>query len=765
MKTKIRLKIGVVIVILGALWACSGQVPQLGKMPVEEVVGAMTLEEKARIVVGTAKVCPLPPPAAPAAFERKTNPADYNTFQTKMKVSGAAGDSYAIPRLGIPSIVYADGPAGIRIDPKRENDEKQYYATAFPISTLLASSWNTELVKQVGMAMGQEVLQYGVDILLAPGMNIQRNPLAGRNFEYYSEDPLLTGKMATAMVNGIQSNGVGTSVKHFVANNQETFRNGINTIVSERALREVYLKGFEMVVKESQPWTVMSSYNKINGVYASESEDLLTEVLRDEWKYDGFVMTDWWAEHDPVAQMKAGNDLLMPGYEEQIQIIVDAVKSGELEESLLDRNVANILRVIEKTPTFKKYAYSDTPDLENHAALVRTAAAEGLILLENRNGVLPLGDDIKKVALLGVGTYDIVVGGHGSGYVHRLHKISLEQGLAEAGLRTDSSLSATYASYINRQKEILPKENFWHIPTIPEMEISRKELERLANTCDIGILTICRKSGEGDDRRLTKGDYYLTDQELQMITDMADVFKKRGKQTIVVLNIGGVIEMTDWNLIPDALLLAWQPGQEAGYSITDILTGRENPSGKLAMTFPRRYEDVPSATNFPFAVGDSSTVRYEEDIYVGYRHYNTHHVVPLYEFGYGLSYTEFEYTDLKLKTKELADTITITVKVKNAGNRAGREVVQLYISAPASNLDKPVEELRGFAKTRLLSPGDSEVLSFSLSAEDLASYHEAKGAWITEAGVYRIKVGSSSRRIHLHGKFENKREVIKGVNN
>lgn len=763
MKTKIWLNIGVAIAVLKGLCACSNQLPQLGKAPIKEVIEMMTLEEKARIVVGTAKACPLPPQPAPAAFKRKVSPADYNTFQTKMKVCGAAGDSYAISHLGIPSIIYADGPAGVRIDPNRENDEKRYYATAFPISTLLAASWNTELVKQVGRAMGSEALEYGVDILLAPGMNIQRNPLTGRNFEYYSEDPLLTGKMAAAMVSGIQLSGVGASVKHFVANNQETFRNGINVIVSERALREIYLKGFEIAIKESKPWTVMSSYNKVNGEYTSESEKLLTEILRNEWKYDGFVMTDWWAERDPIIQMKAGNDLLMPGYEEQVQIIIDAVESGRLDESILDRNVTNILKIVEKTPSFNEYAYSDAPSLKEHASLVRSAATEGMVLLENRNGVLPLNNDIKKVALLGVGAYDIVVGGHGSGYVYCSHKSSLEQGLVEAGLQPDSNLAITYASYISQQKEMLPEENFWHIPTVPELKITREELDYLANTCDIAILTICRKSGEGDDRKLEKGDYYLTDQELQMIMDTSSAFKSRGKKTVVVLNIGGVVEMTNWSHIPDAILLAWQPGQEAGYSITDILTGRENPSGKLPMTFPRRYEDVPSSTYFPFMVNDSSIVKYEEDIYVGYRHYNTHCIAPLYEFGYGLSYTEFEYSDLKFNTRNLADTIIISVNVKNVGNRAGKEVVQVYVSAPVSNIDKPTEELRKFSKTQLLQSGESEVLSFYLIAEDLASYNDKKSAWLTEPGVYQVKIGSSSRRIYLQGEIENKMNVMRKI--
>lgn len=746
--------------------SCTQQ-PKLGKDPVEDVVKAMTLEEKARLVVGTSKMYPMPPPAAPDAYQLPTKPDGYDdvqlTFKSQVKVFGAAGDSYLVSALGVPSIVYADGPAGVRIDPIRENDTRTYYATAFPISTLLASSWNTALVHEVGKAMGNEVLEYGIDILLAPGMNIHRNPLTGRNFEYYSEDPLLSGKMAAAMVNGVQSNGVGTSIKHFAANNQETYRNGINTKVDERTLREIYFKGFEIAIKESNPWTVMSSYNKLNGEYASESHTLLTKLLRDEWNYDGFVMTDWWAEHDPVAQMQAGNDLIMPGTEELIQQIVKAVQEGLLEESVLDRNVIRILNVVQKSPVYNGYTYSNQPDLEAHAEVVRKAGAEGMILLENKSQTLPLTSEKKNIALLGVHSYSLIVGGYGSGYVFCPHKIALDKGLEEAGFTLDKSMAESYAAHLVRHREAHPEEHFWYIPTIAEMGVDKKEIDRLANTCDIAILTLGRNSGEGGDRRAEKGDYYLNDLELELVKNVTAAFKSKGKKTVVVLNIGGVIEMTDWKDIPDAILLAWQAGQESGYSITDVLTGAVNPSGKLPMTFPRRYQDLPSAENFPMSDGNPSMVEYKEGIFIGYRYYNTFNVAPLYGFGYGLSYTQFEYSDLTFNNTELSDEINVSVAVKNTGKVSGKEAVQLYVTAPRTDVRKPAEELKAFGKTRLLQPGETETLTFTVKASDLASFNPEQSAWVTDTGAYTFKVGASSRNIRLTGEIEKKETSINKV--
>src|ERR1700744_820406 len=456
-------------------------VPQFGKSPVKDVVKAMTLEEKSKLVVGMGFKMPgMPKPTAKQMKEGvdiggfKLPPSDEDAYNIPEKVPGAAGRTHAIKRLGIPSITVSDGPAGIRIDPIRNGDSsKTYYATAFPVGTLLASSWDPALVHQVGEAFGTEIREYGADVILGPGVNIHRNPLGGRNFEYYSEDPLITGRIAAAMINGIQSQGVGTSIKHFVANNQETNRNSVNTIVSERAMREIYLKGFEIAIKNSQPWTVMSSYNKLNGTYTSQRRDLLTTILKNEWGFKGLVMTDWFGGKDAVAQMNAGNDLLMPGNPQQSQAIVEAVKSGKLSQKQLDANVTRILNIILRSPEFKKYKYSNTPNLKKDAQITRSAAAQSMVLLKNDDKTLPLKS--KKIALFGNTSYELIAGGTGSGFVNRGYTISLAQGLGNGGYTVDDKLKGAYETYINTEKAKHPKSPmsfFAPPPPPPEMDIA-----------------------------------------------------------------------------------------------------------------------------------------------------------------------------------------------------------------------------------------------------------------------------------------------------
>jgi beta-glucosidase len=755
------------LVLLAASAAVSSAVdlPQLGKSPTREVIAAMTREEKVSLVIGTG----MRRPGLPAD---RQGPA---IGETREIVPGAAGTTYAIPRLGIPAVVVADGPAGLRIQPTRGGDtSRTYYCTAFPIETLLASSWDVGLVERVGRAMGNEVKEYGVDVLLGPALNTHRNPLGGRNFEYYSEDPLVSGRMAAAMVKGVQSQGVGTSTKHYVANDHEWNRNVINVKVSQRALREIYLRGFEIVVREARPWTVMSSYNKVNGTYTSESPALLTGVLRDDWGFDGLVMTDWFGGRDAVAQMKAGNELLMPGTAAQQKTLLAALESGDLKEEVLDRNVERVLELVRRTPAFQGYQHSDAPDLKAHAQVGREAAAEGMVLLRNE-GVLPLRSSA-KLALFGNTSYSMITGGTGSGDVNEAYSISLVEGLKGAGVAIDGALAESYERYIQEEekKRPAPARPFMPQAPIPERAVGADEIARLARETDLALVTIGRNAGEGRDRQ-REGDFELSAAEKALLEGVATAFHAQKKTVLVVLNIGGVIETASWRELPDAILLAWQPGQEAGHAIADVLTGRTPPSGKLATTFPMRWEDVPSSANFPgkvlegpdpnatargpFGGGDrAAEVVYEDDIWVGYRHYATKGVKTAYPFGFGLSYTRFRYSDLKLSSAELGRELTASVTVTNAGDATGREVVQLYLSAPGKVAPKPALELRAFAKTKALKPGESQTLSFTLTARDLASFDEASSSWLAEAGTYTVKVGASSEDIRQTATFGKARE-------
>lgn len=728
------------------------------------LVAKMTLEEKVNLVVGMGMT--IPGVSEPVAM----------VGQTMDKVEGAAGTTFSIPRLNLPNTVVADGPAGLRINPTRKNDSNTYYATAWPVATLLASSWDVKLAEQVGKAMGSEVKEYGVDVLLGPGLNIHRNPLGGRNFEYFSEDPLIAGKMTAAVVNGVEWNGVGTSIKHFAFNNAETNRNTSNSIISERAMREIYLKPFQIAVKESQPWTVMSSYNYVNGTYTSESYELLTTILRKEWGFKGLVMTDWFGGKDAVAQMKAGNDLLMPGTPEQKKAITDAVNSKILNIKMLDENAARIVDYVLGSQAYKKYAFSNKPDLKAHAAIARNAAAAGMVLLKNEGTTLPV-TAAKNIAAFGITSYDFVSGGTGSGDVNEAYTVSLVQGLVNAGYKLDAEVTTAYTSYVTAEKAKQPKKTFFEefmnpTPRIPEMEISDALLTDKAATADIALITIGRNAGEGSDRKVAN-DFNLKEAEVNLIDKVSKAFHAKNKKVVLIINAGGVIETARWRDKVDAILLAWQPGMEAGNAVTDVLSGKVNPSGRLATTFPVKYEDEVSAKNFPGKeYPEKATtgmlgmkaiptdVTYEEGIYVGYRYYNSFNVKPAYEFGYGLSYTNFSYSNIKLSSPAMNKKITVTVDITNTGKTAGREIVQLYIAAPAGKLDKPAAELKGFAKTALLNPGQTEKVSFVLTENDLASFNTAATAWMADAGTYTVKIGASSLNIQQTATFKLAKETV-----
>ena len=625
----------IIIFSLGVvLLSIAGCTPQLGKSSDERVIAAMTPEEKVRLLVGTSTSWPMPPEPSPATIHRPPVPEGYweqraaeqqaNSLRMQGRVPGCAGVSYAIPRLGIPSIVFVDGPVGVRID---------NVATAFPSTALLASTRDTTLAFRMGQAIGEEMLAYGADILLAPGMNLMRNPLCGRNYEYLSSDVDITASMAAAYVKGLQSAGVGACVKHYAVNNQETFRNGIDVILSDELLRGKYLKAFERVVREAQPWCVMSSYNRVNGTFASENKYLLTDILRNEWGFGGFVMTDWWAEECPIRMQQAGCDMLMPGTQDQIDTLLAALHNGRLDEKVLDRNLKHVLAIIRRTPTFRGYQPDGKPDLAKHAALAREIAAKGMVLLEN-NGVLPV-DSTKPlhIALTGTGSYNVYVGGSGSGNVTRPYKVSLADALPQYGYQLDKQMADRYRTHVAQSLAAQPAENFWTIPTVGEIMISTSEWQRMARENDLCILTLQRMAGEGADRALRQGDYYLTEQEKTLIANATTAFHKVGKKVIVLLNIGSSIELTDVHTLPDAILLTWLPGQEAGYAIADVLTGRVMPKGQLPMPFYMRYDDVPSAKNFPFTDNDPNRVEYKEEWEEPER--------VLYPVGYGLHYNYY----------------------------------------------------------------------------------------------------------------------------
>lgn len=710
---------------------------------VDDVLKAMTLEEKAMLVVGG---------------NRQIASSENNGMigGHAQRVPGAAGATQAIPRLGIPSTVLTDGPAGVRINPKRDNDPNTYFCTGFPVGTALACTWNTQLVEEVGKCIGNEVLEYGCDVLLAPGMNIHRSPLCGRNFEYYSEDPYVTGKIGAAYVRGVQSQGVGTSVKHFAANSQETNRMGVDEVMSQRALREIYLKGFEIAVRESAPWTVMSSYNRLNGPFTQENRELLTTILRDEWGFDGIVMTDWTGLRNTAAQIQAGNDLMEPGADSQIKDIIEKVKNGTLAETDLDICVKRILQYLVKTPAFRAYKYSNKPDLKAHADVTRRCATEGMVLLKNEKQTLPFGNT-KTVSVFGITSYDFIAGGTGSGDVNKAHTIDMMQGLTEAGLKVNSKLANLYQSYKAYQESITaagPARGgwFWGKAVLPEMAVSRNIINVQAQESDLAIITLGRQAGEGSDRH-EEGDFALTDVERQLITDVCNAFHLANKRVIVVLNMGNVIETASWKSMPDAILLAWQPGQEGGYSVADVLTGKAYPSGKLTMTWPNNLIDLPSSASYPNVrpaaprgrgnnkVEFRDYTKHTEGINVGYRYFTTTKEPVSYPFGFGLSYTTFTYS--KPKVKATKDGLTASITITNTGKRAGKEVVQLYVSAPAGGLEKPARELKAFAKTRELQPGQSETVTMKLSLYDLASYNEATQSWETAAGKYAIQFGAN----------------------
>lgn len=757
-KTLISLSLSLCV---GAGFTAQAQI-KLNQNNVKEVVKAMTLEEKAKMVIG----------CSASAFTGYGNSTLY--------VPGSAAATAMIERLGIKPTVLADGPAGLRISPTRPGTEQTFYCTAYPIGTALACSWNTNLVEKIGASIGNEVLEYGVDVLLAPGQNLQRDPLCGRNFEYYSEDPLLSGKVAAAYVRGVQSNGVGTSVKHFAVNNAETNRKDNDSRLDQRPLRELYLKGFEIAVKESDPWTVMTAYNGINGVQSMESRELLQTILRDEWGFKGYVMCDWAYAglRNTPKELYAGNDLLTPGSDQQYNEVLESIKNGSLKESDLDICVERILNIVVKTPRFKGYKYSDKPDLVAHAEVARQAAAESIVLLENKD-TLPLKGNKKKVGLFGISSYDFTSGGTGSGSVNKAYMINLLDGFKVDGYKVNEALTEYYTAKAKAAIENLGMAVMLGRTALTEVTIDQKLVQQSADNDDFAVITIGRSNGEGLDRHAFD-DYKLTRIETMMLQSVSKAFHEKGKKVIVVLNISGATEVEPLKELADAVVCCWLPGQEGGFAVMDVLSGRENPSGKLSMTIPVSYFDTNTYDNFPYdytgptAMGKYEMTpkperknvhytNYDEGIYVGYRYYDTKGVKVSYPFGYGKSYTTFEYS--KPVVKATKDGFTASITVTNTGSVAGKESVQVYVTAPSGGLDKPAKELKSFGKTQLLQPGKSETLTFNVDAYTLASFNEAASQWETAAGEYTVKFAANVSDVRCSGTFTNAKAQSWKVNN
>lgn len=673
--------------------------PQLTPDGVRCVVAAMTLEEKAHMVTGVR-----------------------DTVKP-----GASGGTYPIERLGVPSITVNDGPAGVR------------YSTSvwYPSIINVSSSWDTALAARIGQSIGEDALALGIDIVLAPGMNIQKNVLGGRNFEYSSEDPILTALMVSPYVKGMQSAGAGACIKHFAANNQESARGSVSANVTERALREIYLKAFGMVVADAAPWTVMSSYNCINGIHTSVNTDLLTGILRGEFGFEGFVMSDWGVAGTMAEKVNAMNDINMPGDVTDPADVLAAYEAGVIRDAALDACCYNILTVVTKSPTYLGLEMNTNMNvlLREHDKTATEEAAHTMVLLQNKAAALPLADGA-SVALFGNGAIKTVCGGSGSGSVNASKTVNIASGISRA-----SGLSVYDAA-----NNIFRNCDF-HSADDPSKDIVVTEAyaQQMAKGADAAVIVISRDSAEGVDHYSIKGDFLLNDTERDMIDRVSAAFHALGKRVVVVLNTGSPIETVSWRDQVDAILWCGYAGQGTGTAVASVLTGEVNPSAKTTITWPVDYNATPAYRYFP---GTGFNATYYEDIYVGYRYYETFGVEVAYPFGYGLSYTTFAYSDYQLRQNN-DGTVTVWVTVTNTGDVAGREIVQLYVSKPETTFEQAKQELCGFAKTTLLEPGASERVCIRVSVDAIKTYDTAGSRWILDRGDYVYAVGASSADLHL----------------
>jgi beta-glucosidase len=651
---------------------------------IQSIIASMTLEEKAALCTGA-----------------------------------SAWSTTPVERLGVPEMIVSDGPHGIRRVPDIHSmAQHSLPATCFPTASCSASTWDVELLGQLGAALAEEAIALHVDVVLGPGVNMKRSPLGGRNFEYFSEDPYLAGELAVNFINGVQSKGVGTSLKHYAANNQEFQRLSISAEVDERTLREIYLPAFEKAVKEAQPWTVMCSYNKVNGVFASEHHTLLTEILKDEWGFEGLVVSDWGAVRDRVAALRGGLDWEMPGPQDRrVKAVVEAVRSGELAEATLDESVRRILRIVFKAQETPK---GGAFDVDAHHRLARKIAAEGMVLLKN-DGLLPLKGH-QQIAVIGHSAKAAHFQGGGSSHINPTR---VDVPFEELQSRANSA-ELTYA-------EGYPADGSFRQDLIDQAV-------GLALSADVALLYIALptyKESEGYDRT----DLDLTVQQVALIHSVA----KAQPKTVVVLNNGAPVAMSAWIDAVPAVLEGWMMGQAGGAALADILFGQVNPCGKLAETFPLKLSDTPAYLNWP---GGAGKVQYGEGLFIGYRYYDAKELPVLFPFGHGLSYTTFAYSNAKVSAKTFRDLdgLTVTVDVTNTGHMAGKEIVQVYVHDRAWALVRPEKELKGFAKVAL-QPGETKSVAIKLDFRAFAYYHPEYKQWITEDGDFDILIASSAAHI------------------
>ena len=693
LKKNIRVLLASVLFIVGAPVSAEWDEKKMAEK-IDNLVSQMTLEEKASMTSGR-----------------------------------DAWSTQPIERLDIPYIWMADGPHGLRRAPTTYlwGYGDQAPATCFPTASALSATWDMDLLEEVGSALGTEANALGVDLLLGPGINIKRSPLAGRNFEYFSEDPILSGKLGAAYINGVQSQGVGATAKHYVANNVETQRMWANSNVDERTLQEVYMTPFEIAVKEAQPWSVMACYNRVQGEYGTESVRLLTDKLKNEWGFKGFVVSDWDAVVDRVQGIRAGMHLEMPGKPARItnKMIVQAIKNNELDEKQLDAVVKDILRIVflaqdnQQEPTDIK--------VEEHHQLARKVAAEAMTLLKNSKKLLPLDkSQYKKIAVIGEFAENPRYQGNGSSQVKptKLDKFT-DVIRDEYGQGIEISYSAGYSLSNDDDLSLIA------------------EAAKVAGQADVAIVLAglpLSYESEGIDRKHID----LPPSHNQLISAVA----KAQPNTAVALINGSAIAMP-WVDEVSAILETWLGGQAGAGAIADTLFGKVNPSGKLAETFPKRLEDSPAFINFP---GEDGQVIYGERMFVGYRYFDKLNIEPLFPFGHGLSYTDFSYSDLKFSAKNITekDQLEVSLTLTNTGERVGKEVVQLYVVDTESTLQRPVKELKAFDKIEL-APGESKQVSFVLSVRDFSYYSKQYDRWLAESGEFEILVGSSSRDMRLNG--------------